>query len=136
MSNFIIHGICEGVEKEDDKKIVKEIFTAIGVPYTAQSIKRLGIRKLGKTRPIKLTMSSKKEKFDFTSNLPNLKYAKDALRKISITDDHTLEERKEIGRWVKLAEERSKKENGNYVWKARGSPKQGMRLVKLRTQRA
>ena len=136
MSNLIIHGICEGVEKEDDKKFVKEIFTAVGVPYTAQSIKRLGIRKLGKARPIKLTMSSKKEKFDFTSKLPNLKYARDALRKISITDDHTLEERKEIGRWVKLAEERSKKENGNYVWKARGSPKQGMRLVKLHAQRA
>ena len=136
MSNLVIHGICEGVEKEDDKKFVKEIFTAVGVPYTAQSIKRLGIRKLGKARPIKLTMSSKKEKFDFTSKLPNLKYARDALRKISITDDHTLEERKEIGQWVKLAEERSKKENGNYVWKARGSPKQGMRLIKLHAQGA
>ena len=57
-------------------------------------------------------------------------------QKIRVTDDYTWEKREEIRRWVKMADERNGRNNDeattSYLWKARGTPKTGMRIVQIR----
>ena len=89
---------------------------------------------------MKLTMESKEEKDKFMSQLGKLKYAGAEYKKISVTDDYSVEERDEIRRWVTLAKRKNETEDGenkgkkNYAWKVRGTPKTGMRIVKIRVQ--
>ena len=46
-----------------------------------------------------------------------------------------MEERQEIRNWVEKAKEKKNQiGSGNIIWKARGSPKNGMRLVKFAKQ--
>ena len=65
------------------------------------------------------------------SNLWKLKHGPIKFQKISVTDDFTQEERKEIKRWVDEAKERSAKDDG-YVWKIRGSPRSNLQFIRLR----
>ena len=62
--------------------------------------------------------------------LINMKNAEEQYKAISVKDDYTLEERDLIRHWVKKAEEKNKKENTT-EWKVRGTPKNGLRLVKV-----
>ena len=55
-----------------------------------------------KNRPIKLRMNTESEMEKVMSRLPNLKNAEDHFRKISVTDDYTVE-RHEITKWVEKA---------------------------------
>ena len=80
-------------------------------------------------------MNSKSEKDDVMGNLTYLKHAEDDIRKIRITDDYTLNERREIKIWLDKANEKNKTESGQFVWKVRGSPKEGMRLAKFRKEK-
>ena len=102
-------------------------------PETGGITHRLGMKKLDRPRPIKLTMKSIDQKEQFMSKLGKLKFADDEFKKISVTNDYTIVEREEIRRWVKKAND---KNDGmkDYVWKLRGTPKTGMRLVKIRNQ--
>ena len=131
--NIIIHGIKENQETGRDSNVMKELFKAVGVPHSPHSTIRLGAKKHDEPRPIKLIMRSKNEKEEFMSNLGKLKYAKDELKKISVTADYTREEREEIRRWVKKAKERNTEESSN-AWKVRGSPRSGMRLIRIAIQ--
>ena len=93
---------------------------------------RLGEKKIDRPRPIKLVMETMIHKTEFMSKLWKLKYAGTAHKKARITDDYTWEEREEIKRWVMMAKDKSKKDihDGN-VWKVRGTPKSGLRLVQV-----
>ena len=133
--NIIIHGITADKGKEHDGRIIAELFRNIMVPHIPSSIDRLGMKKTDKARPIRLIMQSEKEKSDFMSNLGRLKYGIDEFKKISITDDYTLDERAEIKTWVKKAEARNTKNESDYIWKVRGSPKHEMRLIKIFTRK-
>ena len=130
--NIIIHGIKEeSIKKEHDQTVIKELFDTVGLEYhPTTSIDRLGIKTPNKMRPIRLTMETQKEKSEFMSKLGRLKYGPETFQKISITDDYTQEERKEIRRWVEEAKERTKSEEG-YEWKVRGSPRSKLRLIKV-----
>ena len=66
------------------------------------------------------------------SALPKLKYAKIEFKRISITPDYTIAERREIALWVSTAKEMTANESEGFVWKARVTPK-NMRLVKHRS---
>ena len=129
--NVIIHGINEGTEVGHDAIYLKELFDILGMGHTGPIIThRLGMKKHDRPRPIKLTMKSINVKEQFMSKLGKLKFADDEFKRISVTDDYTIEEREEIRRWVKKAND---KNDGmkDYVWKLRGTPKTGMRLVKI-----
>ena len=130
--NIIIHGIKEeSIKKEHDQTVIKELFDTVGLEYhPTTSIDRLGIKTPNKMRPIRLTMATQNEKSEFMSKLGRLKYGPETFQKISITDDYTQEERKEIRRWVEEAKERTKSEEG-YEWKVRGSPRSKLRLIKV-----
>ena len=71
------------------------------------------------------------------SLLGKLKYAEAEYKKISVTEDCSVEEREEIRRWVTLAKRKNETEDEenkgikNYAWKV---PKTGMRIVKIRVQ--
>ena len=75
-------------------------------------------------------MSNTEEKEIIMKRLVNLRAAEDEFQKLSVRDDYTLEERQLIKVWLQKASEKNKAENTK-DWKVRGSPKNGLRLVKL-----
>ena len=106
----------------------------IGANTKPVSITRLGKGDSNKTRPLKIKFANEDVKENVMAKLSNLKQAEDRFKKVCVTDDYTLEERQEIRSWVGEAKVKNRNENGNYIWKARGSPKNGMRLVKFAKQ--
>ena len=74
--------------------------------------------------------SHDEDKATIMARLGNLKNAEDAFRKVSIHDDYTLEEREMVRDFVKKAEAKNAAEN-TQEWKVRGTPKTGLRLVKI-----
>lgn len=132
--NIIVHGLQENDGDEETKKdenLIKEIFEIIGAEHIPESVTRLGGSQPQRTRPVKLEMKSKIEKDNVMSKLSNLKNAVEHIKKIHITDDYTLQERREIQNWVRKAKERNQYEGKECIWKVRGTPKDGMRLVKF-----
>ena len=137
-ANIVVHGLQENADNEErmnDENLIKTIFDVIGIHHTPKSIIRLGKSQQQRTRPVKIVMKLKTEKNNVVSKLSNLKNAEDKIKKIRITDDYTLKERREIGEWIEKAKEKTQQESGQYVWKVRGTPKNGMRLAKFRTTR-
>ena len=59
------------------------------------------------------------------SRLPNLKYAEERFKRISVAEDYTMEERIESRKWVEKAKEKNQDESSKIT------PKNGMRLVKF-----
>ena len=131
--NIIIHGLVEEENgKEYDREIIKQLFDTVGIQYApCSSADRLGRKTTDRTRPIRLRMETHKEKGNFMSMLGKLKYGPEVFRKISITDDYTQEERNEIRQWVEEAKKRTKSGEG-CIWKVRGSPTNGLRLIKMK----
>ena len=131
--NIIIHGIDES-EIPDDL-FIKELFCITEVKTSPVMVHRLGQKKEDRSRPIKIVMDTKKHKTEFMSKLWKLRYAGPTHKKARITDDYTLEERVEVKRWVKMAKEKTESDHDegtmemDHVWKVRGTPKSGMRLV-------
>ena len=139
--NIIIHGVKEGKEvsdiqiKESDKTYVKALFAILGLTISVKSITRLGKINLQNEncRPIKLVMNSTEDKQLVMSRLSNLKSAEDQYRNISVKDDYTPSERELIKSKLKQAQELNERENTN-EWKVRGTPKNGLRIVKIKTK--
>ena len=63
-----------------------------------------------------------------------LKNSEVCLKRISITDDYTIQEREEIRRFVEKAKEKSSAENGKFTLKVRGTPKNGLHLARIAKQ--
>ena len=96
------------------------------------STTRIGKQNDTKPRPIKIKMRNLNEKEMVMSNLGKLKHASEKFRRTSLTDDHTADQREAIK--SKVSEARNKTEaegEGKYILKVRGSPKNGLRLVKF-----
>ena len=133
-TNIIIHGVEEKTENvsESDEKYIKDLMYHLGVSIKPESITRLGINDNAKKgRPIKVRFVNEKEKSKVMSHLSNLKKAEEKFRQISITDDFTMEERKEIKRFVDEAKSKNETEQGNFFWRVRGSPKTGLQLRRV-----
>lgn len=128
-SNIIVHGVNES--EQDDKDYVSLLFRTLGVQSEPESITRLGKPEPDKIRPLKIKMKSESEKDHLMSRLVNLKNAEDRFKRISVTDDYTAQEREEIRRWVDKAREKNLDENGQFTWKVRGTPKNGLRLARI-----
>ena len=127
-----MHGIKEEKTSSQCNTAVKELFNTLEVvDHPTIQVDRLGKKVPDKIRPIRIRLGSHKSKQEFMSSLWKLKNGPDRLQKISVTDDFTQEERRNIRRWVEVARERTKSENG-YEWKVRGSPRSGLQLVKMK----
>ena len=134
-ANLIIYSMIEDSDdqnnvKEHDKDFINSFLETIGVTSRPKQIIRLGKPNNDMKRPVKLSMNNSDEKEDIMSKLCNLKNAEDVYRNVSVRDDYTIEEREIIKEWVKKAEQKNNEENTN-TWKVRGTPKNGLRLVKI-----
>ena len=139
--NFIIHGCLEAngeipERKEHDKNFINALFADIGIEAMCKSLNRLGKRDETSNdakRPIKVVMQNETEKDLVMARLNNLK-GKEKYKGISITDDHSIADRKIIKEWAEKATAANANEptESLYEWKVRGSPKNGMQLKKFR----
>ena len=88
-----------------------------------------------KKRPIKVVFNTEAEKNKIMENLKELK-GQEKFRGMSITDDYTLAERQIIKEYSDKAKDYNNKEpqDSDYVWRVRGSPKNGLRLKKFQKQ--
>ena len=132
---MIIHGITERgfnkIEQEEyDNLYVTSFLDVLGTNVKPLKIIRLGKANVfdGKKRPVKLVMQSTEDKDQIISRLVNLRNSDEQYKSISVKDDYTLEEQDMITEWVK--KQRNEEENSNDR-KVRGTPKTGLRLVKV-----
>ena len=138
--NIINHGCSEAPviqeSKAEDNYFVKELFRIMGVEAIPASTIRIGKRSDTRPRPIKIVMSNQNEKEMVMNNLGKLKNAVEKFKRISVTDDYTAEERDAIKNKVTEARKKTDAEGeGVYVWKVRGSPKNGLRLIRFTKSR-
>ena len=131
--NFIIHGAEEFGRneekiKDNDNEYISDILTKLGVTAKPLNVVRLGQRNESEMRPIKVVMKSKTDKQMVMANLRRLKGTTEEFGKISITEDYTVSQREQIKKFALLAKEKNN-ESGDFVYKVRGDPKNGLRLV-------
>ena len=131
-NNLIIHVVAEmneessiPMKKAYDDEFVTSFLRVIDISVKPKAILRLGNPKTA-NRPIKLVMDNEQEKDNIMGNLRKYK-------KLRITDDLTREKREEIKNWVNKAKAKNTEEgeSSRHVWRVRGSPKNGLRLVKV-----
>ena len=120
--NIIIHGFKEAENnneaKEEDNNTIKELLNILELEVIPEYITRLGISNGTKPRPIRLTFKTACERF----------------KKISITEDYTFNERQAIKQKAVEAKQKTGAEgDGKYIWKVRGTPKKGLRLIRFNT---
>ena len=128
-SNIIVHGLKEG--ETTDENMIKYIFEATKTDYNPMDLFRLGVKNAGKARPIMLRMKSVIDKQELMAKLWMLKDAKTTFKHLSITDDYTVEERKTIKAYVEESRKRNNTRPMGFKWKVRGTPRQGLKLVKI-----
>ena len=135
--NIIIHGISE-MSTDGDKTFARNLFKALhAVPTPVLQIERIGqksesTQEPGK-RPIKITFKSEEDKNGVLDNLRYLK-GKMEYKGINITPDYTFKERQLIKDFSIEASKKNIEEEKNgssYVWRVRGTPKNGMFLKRL-----
>ena len=132
-NNIILHGAEEIGDTPDDIKkadtgYIKEIFAKIGAEVEPSSIVRLGAPKEDGYRPIKLVMKSKEDKEMVMNNLGKLKNTERFFGKISLKDDHTINEREQI-RMLTTEAAKKRDENPDRDFRVRGDSKNGWRIV-------
>ena len=138
-ANFIVYGINETNNpdsslKDHDHEFVHSFLDIIGITSRPKQIVRLGKSNDDKRRPVKVVMNNSNEKDSIMSRLSNLKNADEIYRSLSIRDDYTIEERELIREWVQKAQDKNAEENTD-TWKVRGTPKNGLRLVRITKRR-
>ena len=130
--NIIIYGLKEDAINDQHK--LREIFQATATQHTPLSMYRLGIKKTDKNRPILVRMPSTQVKDDFMSKLWMLKNVRKIYSNLSIANDYTLHERKTMKKYVEEANARNMIGTKGYIWKVRGTPKDGIRICKIAKQ--
>ena len=130
--NFIIHGLEEkGENAEENDAVMVELFLQkINADVKPAKFYRLGKSTSNKNRPLKVEMGSNFERDAVMYNLKHLKGTEEELGKLSIKEDLTRSEREQVKKFVNIAKERNASDTSHH-WVVRGSPKNGLRLLKL-----
>ena len=113
--------------------MINSILALIGISSQPKKITRLGKKMENKPRTLKIEMCAIQEVESLMANLSRLKGLSDEFGKISVTEDYTKNEREVIKRYVAEAKEKTEGDP-NYIYKIRGTPKNGLRLVKFARQ--
>ena len=84
-----------------------------------------------------LMLNSESDKDKILANLTNLKNQIE-YKGVSVTEDYTLTERKLLQDWREKAKVKNNEEysNSNYIWRVRGTPKNGLELKRFLKQKA
>ena len=134
-ANIVIHGLKE-TTKDDDKKFAEDLLIKVGMDSMCiKATQRIG--KLGANGPLKVELPSEKHKVEVLQNLRNLK-DDEKYKGIGITEDFTLAERKLIQEYNARAKEKNEtdQDKDNFIWRVRGSPKNGLFIKKFRKTQA
>ena len=135
-NNLIIYGVSEDMDdttvpqKSKDDLFITSLMGVLDVAVAPTEMFRIGRAIPGKHRPIKLTLSCAEDKESVMANLKNLKNADAVYRSLSIRDDYTMKERDLINKYVQEAKQKNEAENTT-EWKVRGTPKNGLRVVRI-----
>ena len=135
-NNIIMYGVEEDHvgDKESeiakDKEFVDSFLETINVRAKPKQVVRLGTKAPGKRRPIKLIMNNTGDKTEVMSNLNRLRNSGDVWNGISVREDYTAEERELIRQMSDEAKRRNRAEKVSH-WKVRGTPKMGLKIVKI-----
>jgi len=132
-TNLIIHGKDESAEG-DDKVFVENLIKELEISSVViKQIDRIGQQSDNKNRPIKVTLKNEEERDKILDNLRNLK-GKSLYKGVSVTPDYTQHERmlvKEFYEKAKLKTVEEESNETNYIWRVRGTPKNGLSLKRL-----
>ena len=135
--NVIIHGVIEENEGayESDEQFMADLYYTLDLIQDPKSYNRIG-KDRNRRRPIKLVFKNDIDKSSFMTSLYKLKN-NTRFYGISITDDYTKKERETIKDFVNQAKTRNMQEdeNSEFIWKARGNPKNGMFLKKVKKRK-
>ena len=123
------------VTPEHDKAFIQTLIKELKVgDIDVKLTERIGQQApdLSKKRPIKIVFNNEEDKEKVMANLRNLK-DNQMYKGISITADYTFNERILIKEYYEKAKAKNAQEGNdcNYVWRVRGTPKNGLSLKKL-----
>lgn len=128
--NVIVHGVVEK-ETNEDKLWVEQLLKDTHANVTVKRITRLGKPNEDKKRPILICLSEESEKLKLLGNLPTLK-GNQKYSRVSITEDLTPDERKQLRKLSSEAKELNAEENSSTdMWRVRGNSKNGFFLKKV-----
>ena len=135
--NIIIYGLEEKGDNADARKthdgnMTRLFLNKVDVQTTSLNTFRLGRYEHNKIRPLKLEMVNITEKDLVMQNLKRLKGSEEELGKLNVKEDYTMKEREQIRNFVDIAKSRNVEDNdSSHYWVVRGTPKNGIRLVKI-----
>lgn len=137
--NIIIHGVNESEnnveQKKKDEEYVENFIITLGKPLEFKSVVRLGNNEKSTKRPIMVILKNEADKQAIMTNLNKLKNIKE-FEGVSITEDYTMAERKLIREFSDQAKTKNAQEDDSrYEWKVRGTPKNGMVVIRLPKKR-
>ena len=103
---------------------------------TFKSVHRIGRPHPEKKRPILVVTNTDGDKEKIMQNLSNLKDKAD-FKGISVTEDYTPAERQMLTDWREKAKAKNNDEepNSKFIWRVRGTPKNGLMLKRFLKQR-
>ena len=141
--NIVSHGVTEDADadktlsKQRDEDFVKNLFQSMTISDLAfKTVHRIGRPQPDKKRPIMVIMNTEVDKEKIMQNLSNLR-DKTEFKGISVTEDYTLAERQMLLDWREKATAKNKEEepNSKFIWRVRGTPKNGLMLKKFLKQK-
>ena len=135
--NVIIHGTEEtsGDDEEQktaDENFVRDLLKDISYKADPKYVGRIGVKREGRSRPLKVVFESDSQKQGLFGNLKALK-GNEKYQSMSISDDYTYAERQVLKSWANQAKEKNNQEpkDSNIIWRVRGNPKSGLILKKF-----
>ena len=115
--------IFDCLESSDDTKFIDGLFECINMRKDNLKLYRLGEKKEGKTRPLKVAFGELSQKRKFLSLLHKLSEAPEQYRKINVQHDLSSKERKHLKSLLDKAKELNIKEDPkDFRYKVRGPP--------------
>ena len=141
-SNLIIYRVPESeaanseVRAEEDTEFFNNLCTeALGIDQLETTkVIRLGKKNTDSDvpRPMKVDMANKEDKSVVFGNINKMKDTEEEYRKISISNDYTVEERKAIKEKVEEAKTKTMQDDPkNWIYRVRGPPS-NLRIEKIR----
>ena len=123
--NVIVFGLKDNSEKKDDEKVIKDLFSFVGMKYDQVNFYRLG-RQIDSTkeRPVKVIFGDLNHKKKFLSQLYKLQKAPENLKSINVQHDLSPPERESLTKLLKKAREMNidPKKPKEVTYKVRGPP--------------
>ena len=132
--NVVIHGIPEKPGEDNDwvKRLLKDLHTQIEI----KRVSRIGTPKDEKIRPMLVALKNEDDKLKVLDSLWALR-GKEKYKGVTVSEDLTQEQRKDIKKLSREARTRNDKDNSShYVWRVRGSSKNGFFLKRITSHKS